>query len=110
MSNRYAADGAQSSAELDSDGRVLANKLQITDPDERDEVELILLEQLYESVVVHKLPQRVITVDLVGWYRQWLGNVYEWAGNFRSLNASKDGFMFAAAAQIPPLLADAGGV
>lgn len=44
--------------------------------------------------------------DLKTWHRRWLGNVFAWAGQERSVNMGKDGFMFAAAAQIPRLLAD----
>ena len=35
---------------------------------------------------------------------RWLGNVYEWAGEERSVNMSKGVFQFAAAAQIATLL------
>ena len=92
-----------------SDGAVLANKLHITNPDEMEEAELVLLEKLYEAVLVDDLPMRPLTVDdMVRWHRQWLGNVYAWAGEFRSVNASKGGFMFAAAAQVPRLLTEFG--
>ena len=40
------------------------------------------------------------------WHRKWLGNVYEWAGTFRTVNMGKGGFEFAAALQIPKLLED----
>lgn len=42
--------------------------------------------------------------DLKIWHYQWLGNVYAWAGEERSVNLAKDDFHFAAAAQIPRLL------
>lgn len=38
-----------------------------------------------------------------GWHRQWLGNVYDWAGRLRNANLAKDGFQFAAADRIPLL-------
>jgi cell filamentation protein len=86
---------------------VLANKLHITDPEEMEEAELVLLEQLYESVLIDHLPPGPITVvDLISWHRLWLGNVYDWAGDLRSLNTSKGGFLFAAAGQIQRLLAE----
>jgi cell filamentation protein len=107
MSSRYAVEGAQGATEPGSDGAVLANKLHITNPTEMEEVELVLLEKLYQAVLIGDLPMRPITVnDLARWHRQWLGNVYAWAGELRSVNASKGGFMFAAAAQIPRLLAE----
>ena len=36
----------------------------------------------------------------------WLGRIYSWAGQYRQVNVTKDGFPFAAAAQIPKLMAD----
>ena len=105
MNTRYTASGTQGQTEPGSDGAVLANKLHITRPDEIEEVELLLLEQLYESVLALNLPARSIVVgDLVGWHRQWLGNVYPWAGELRGVNASKGGFTFAVATQVPRLL------
>ncbi len=51
-----------------------------------DEAELVLLEKLYEAVLFEDLPQSEITVDEIKtWHRRWLGNVYEWAGEERSL-------------------------
>jgi cell filamentation protein len=107
MNTRYTVSGSQGETEPGSGDSVLANKLHITHPDEIEEVELLLLEQLYESLLLLNLPARAITVDdLVSWHRQWLGNVYSWAGELRGMNASKGGFMFAAAAQIPRLLTE----
>lgn len=107
MTGRYAVHGAQGDYQAGSDGRVLVNKLGITSTDDMDEVELSLLQQLYEEVLVAHLPHRVLTVnDLKTWHRRWLGNVFAWAGQERSVNMGKDGFMFAAAAQIPRLLSD----
>ena len=109
MSDRYTVEGAHGATEPGSDGAVLANKLHITSPDEMEEAELVLLEKLYEAVLVDDLPMRPLTVDdMVRWHRQWLGNVYAWAGEFRSVYASKGGFMFAAAAQVPRLLTEFG--
>jgi cell filamentation protein len=72
-----------------------------------DEAELVLIDELYEAVLVEGLPQRRLTVnDLRTWHRRWLGNVYAWAGQDRSVNISKGDFHFATAAQIPRLLAD----
>ena len=81
------------------------NLLGITSPEEMNEVELGLLVQIYENVLVEDLPNRVLTVeDLKTWHRRWLGNVYTWAGQERSVNMGKGGFSFAAAGQIPRLL------
>jgi cell filamentation protein len=103
--NRYKVHTAEGEYQAGSDGRVLKNLLGITSPEEMDEVELGLLIQLYESVLMEDLPVRALTVeDLKTWHRRWLGNVYEWAGQERSVNMGKGGFAFAAAGQIPRLL------
>ena len=107
MSDRYQADGVQGSWQPGSNERVLANKLGVTDPQEMAEAELVLLEKLYESVLLDELPDRKLQIaDLKSWHRRWLGNVYAWAGEERSVNLSKGDFHFAAVAQIPRLLAE----
>ena len=103
--SKYDIGGVQGRFQPGSNGRVLENKLGITDPAERDEAELILLEKLYENVLLHDLPTDQVNVsDLKKWHYRWLGNLYEWAGAERSVNMSKGDFHFAAAAQIPQLL------
>lgn len=44
--------------------------------------------------------------DICGMHRVWLEGIYEWAGEYRSVNVSKDGFPFAAAGRIPALMSD----
>lgn len=107
MTNRYQVSGRQGEFQTGSDDQVLANKLGITSIDDMNELELGLLTQLYEDVLVNHLPERQLTVaDLKTWHRRWLGPVYEWAGQERTVNMSKGNFMFAAAPQIPRLLAE----
>ena len=90
MNNRYDAEGAQSTYEPGSDELVLANKLGITDSEDMDDAELVLLEKLYLSVLIENLPDRRLTVqDLKDWHRRWLGNIYSWAGDIRSVNMGK---------------------
>lgn len=101
---RYDSNGPQGSFE-DAEGEVLANKLGITSPTDIDELELVLLNKLYESVLQEALPdQRITVAKIKKWHHQWLGNVYEWAGQERSVQLSKGGFMFATTEQIPNLL------
>ena len=107
MTDRYAVHGTQGEFQPGSNDLVLANKLGIQSVEDMNDLELELLQRLYEEVLVKHLPNRVLTVeDLKTWHRRWLGNVFEWAGQERSVNMGKDGFMFAASAQIPRLLAD----
>ena len=84
---------------------MLANKLDITDHDDLDAVELELFDeltlQLFDEVEVD---QRIFIADLCGWHRRWLGNVFDLAGQYRSVNMSKSGFPFAAANLVPGLM------
>lgn len=103
--DRYQASGPQAEHPPGSDGRVLRNRLGITDPDEIEEVELTLLLQLYDLVLGEQLPSGQLQLaDLKEWHRLWLGNLYDWAGEERSVNVSKDGFQLAAVVQIGRLL------
>lgn len=89
----------------DSDNQVLKNKLGIRNVDEVNDLELDLLEQLYDAVLDEvEIDQSITVDDIFEWHRKWLGNVYEWAGKQRSVNLSKGDFHFAAATQIPNLL------
>jgi len=42
--------------------------------------------------------------DICHIHKVWLGDIYEWAGQYRSVNISKDDFAFAMAAQIQKLM------
>jgi cell filamentation protein len=102
---KYDASGAQASYEPGSNDLVLKNKLGIILPQEMDDAELVLLQKLYQRVLINQLPSGTITIaQIKGWHRSWLGNIYAWGGVEREVNISKDGFQFAAAAQIPRLL------
>lgn len=37
-------------------------------------------------------------------HKTWLGDLYEWAGEYRQVNVSKGDFPFAAAARVPSLM------
>lgn len=103
--SRYDANTAEGEYQPGSSEQVLRNLHAITSPEDMNELELGLLAQLYESVLVDDLPDRALMVeDIKHWHHRWLGNVYEWAGQERSVNMSKGGFAFAAAGQIPRLL------
>lgn len=103
--NRYQATGSQVECQPGSNEQVLRNRQGITDPAVMAELETRLLLRLYERMLRERFPDRRLDVaDLLGWHYQWLGNVYDWAGQPRSVNMSKDGFHFAAALQIPRLL------
>jgi len=107
MTTRYDVAGTQGMFETGSDEQVLANKLGITAVADMDEAELVLLQKLYESVLADSLPMgRLTMAHIRTWHRRWLGNLYAWAGQARTVNMSKGGFPFAPAAQIPRLLTE----
>jgi len=88
-----------------SQGQVLLNKLEIIDPMEMNDIELDLLTQLASSVLDEIADDQMITSDdICEWHRRWLGNVYAWAGQYRSVNMGKDNFQFATAHLIPKLM------
>lgn len=105
LMSKYDIGGSQGRFQPGSKDQVLENRLDIISPEDMNEAELVLLEKLYKAVLIQSLPQHAITTDEIKtWHRRWLGNVYEWAGEERSVNMSKGTFQFAAAAQIAQLL------
>lgn len=51
-----------------------------------------------------RVGQRFTANDICRIHKLWLGKIYPWAGQSRSVNVSKGGFMFAAAARVPTLM------
>lgn len=103
--SRYNITGSQGALQAGSEDKVLENKLDITRVEDMDEAELVLLQKLYVSVLGDHLPPgRISVLHLKRWHRRWLGNVYEWAGQYRTVNMSKGGFPFAPATQLPRLM------
>ncbi|MGB0723310.1 MAG: Fic/DOC family protein [Gammaproteobacteria bacterium] len=105
--DRYDTTGkAEAEFEPGSNGAVLRNKLAIQDAAEMDDVELDLLIQLYDEIPEQvEVDQTITSDDLKAWHHRWLGNVYPWAGKYRTVNMGKGAFQFAAAAQVERLMA-----
>ena len=106
MTDRYDASGLlEGQYEPGSSNTVLANKLGITDSAEMDQLELELLAELTQVLFDEVEEGQVLSVaDLCEWHRRWLGNVYGWAGQYRSVNIGKGNFQFAIASLIPQLM------
>jgi cell filamentation protein len=47
---------------------------------------------------------RFTAEDIRSLHRMWLGPIYPWAGEYRSVNIGKGGFQFAGAHLIPGLM------
>lgn len=88
-----------------SRGRVLRNLLHITRKREMDvvEAEQYTLVQL-KLMRMYSREHRFTAADVCTIHREWLGNVYEWAGQFRNVNITKGDFTFAMARHVPQLM------
>lgn len=87
-----------------SDEQVLKNLRGIKSPKEMDDVETRALEKTMGGLVrEYDENHRFMRVDVCGFHKAWLGEIYEWAGEYRKINVSKDDFPFAAA-RVPSLM------
>jgi cell filamentation protein len=104
--DRYdVSDLPEAQFETGSNGLVLKNLLGITSKQVMDEAEARALEQAMDVLVrAYGETHRFTATDLCDCHRIWLGGIYEWVGHYRRVNVSKDGFPFAAAAQVPTLM------
>ena len=76
---------------------ILKNKLGITDQKQLDDAETLLLSDSY-AYFFGRLPTEKITVDLsllLSIHKYFLGTLYSWAGQVRTIDISKDGMFFA---------------
>lgn len=71
-----------------------------------DEVESSTLEAaMHKLIGMYDKDHRFTASDIRAMHKVWLGYIYEWAGAFRQVNVSKEGFPFAAAREVPVLMA-----
>ena len=104
--SRYDA-GREDEFEPGSEGRVLRNQLGIVDPRRAELVETELLRRAYRDTLGRVRPTLVIDeASVVGMHRDWLREIYPFAGRFRTLNVSKDGFLFAPVPYLPQGMAE----
>lgn len=109
MSGRYATHGTEGDTQPGSRGRVLANRLGIVRVRDMQVAETRALLQLTDDLLGEVIEtQRFTPDDLCAWHARWLGGIYDWAGRYRQVNMSKDGFPFAAARLVPQLMAGYG--
>ena len=102
-----------SSGELEfqpgSRGRVLRNLLGITRVRDIEEAETQALLIAHESALkLYGRDHRFTPADIRRLHRLWLGSIYPWAGNYRTVNIGKGGFQFAHAPLIPRLMVQLG--
>lgn len=105
---RYDVSGlTEAQFEPGSNDQVLQNRLHITSSQAMDEAEARALEKaVLELVGNYDERHRFTAADICKLHKRWLGEVYEWAGEYRQVNISKGDFPFAAAARVPALMVE----
>lgn len=106
MTDRYDTSNLpEDQYEPGSDGTVLKNLLGITSKSELEHIEEVRFERLIEEAMGRFDSDHRFTIrDLLWLHKFWLGEVFIWAGTYRTVNIGKGGFMFAAAAHVPELM------
>ena len=92
--DRYdVSDLPEAQFEPGSNGLVLKNLLGVTSKHIMDEVEARALEQAMDVLVrTYGETHRFTSTDLCDCHRTWFVEIYEWAGHYRRVNVSKDGW------------------
>ena len=106
-SRKYRAAGPQAEFEPESRGRVLRNLLgiiRVRDMNLAESQALLLAQQ--RAVEIYSEDHRFTAADICSLHRDWLGPIYAWAGEYRSVNMGKGGFQFAHAPLVPGLMAE----
>jgi len=107
VAGRYDAVGPQAEFQHGSRGRVLRNRLGITSLRELERRESAALLMATQQIIDEtRVDQRFTAGEIRRMHQRWLGEIYEWAGEYRGVNIAKGAFMFAAAMQIPRLMQD----
>lgn len=106
MPTRYDVSGPEAEFEPGSRRRVLRNLLAIRSVREMGRTESnLLLAATRQAIAEIRDDQRFTAEDIRRWHRSWLAAIYPWAGEYRGVNISKAGFLFAAASEVPRLMA-----
>ena len=105
LAGRYDAAGVEAEFEPGSRQRVLRNLLGIRSVREMEQAESDALLVVQEGMVDRfTRDHRFTSDDIRELHRSWLGGIYSWAGEYRSVNIAKGDFYFAAAMQVPRLM------
>ena len=107
---RYdASKWVEAQFEPGSGGRVLKNLLGIKRKREMDQIEGRELRRASEeNIRIYHQDHRFTETDIRRMHQIWLGPIYAWAGQYRNANLSKGNFPFAAAREVPRLMAEFG--
>ncbi len=102
-SGRYQPpEGTEAEAEPGSHGRVLRNRRGIKRKSEIDRMEYDALLRAQAAALNRVTPQTAFTAELLcRMHYEWLGSIYEWAGQYRTVDVSKGGFTWPPAVFVP---------
>jgi cell filamentation protein len=91
---KYKTDtGIEGSYQIGSRYRVLKNKLGIIRKSEMDEIEVRALSSIQRRYLDEVTEHTVFSAKfLCQMHRDWLSDIYEWAGNYRTVEMSKGNF------------------
>lgn len=108
MTTRYTTDGLiETQFQSGSNGRVLKNLLGIKRKREMDALEAVKLSEATDwAIRNYSADHRFTAQDINVLHQQWLGSIYQWAGQHRQVNISKGGFTFAMSAQVSRLMTE----
>jgi cell filamentation protein len=101
--------GRRTEAQFEPGSRrtVLKNLLGIRSARSMNVIERRALAMMARSTLQSCEPDRRFTAaDMCDLHRQWLSGIYTWAGEYRHVNMSKGGFLFAAAERVPALMSE----
>ena len=94
--------GVEAEAQPGSRGRVLRNKLDLVSPREMDRAEYEALLRAQTAALGGVTPGTRFTARLLcRLHGDWLGEIYAWSGQYRTVDVSKDGFSWPPAAFVP---------
>ena len=106
MADRYDVSSlAEAQYEPGSSDEVLKNLLGITNSEEMDHAEARAL-AIATDTLIHEYDEEYefSPGDIRHMHQLWLGDIYEWAGQYRQVNISKGEFSFAMANRVPDLM------
>nr|WP_319566573.1 Fic family protein [uncultured Rhodoferax sp.] len=105
VTTRYQATGIETEFEPGSHNRVLRNLLGITRVRDMHLAESQALEIAQDQALDRfEADHRFTAQDIGDLHALWLGPIYAWAGEYRSVDIGKGGFQFAHARLIPNLM------
>lgn len=94
--NRYmTSTGVEGQLQPGSRNQVLVNRLGIAHKSEMDQAEAAALLAVQKRYLSQVTAETVFTAEMLrSMHREWLGDIYVWAGQYRNVEMSKGGFVW----------------